>query len=560
MSATAQETTAASEAPAVTQTITIPSVRARATKVSLEHRQTLLAEKAARKPAPVEKPQKAAPPKKADSNRLPSAQIAKTIIPPTRTKSHLQDALREQRPAHIKKLQQDCQTLRNGIEGKGPNGEPTTPLTEPNLSQAKAMLAKFEQQLADENAKKYEFRVSDEAPAVVAAFLNWIVMAVYDTTASNMLTKNLRTLSPKFLVSPAHIPTAEEGGVSLAASPAGPFISQLPIIRNWDPAEEEILAKAHTAEGQRKKEERAARAEAAAAAGGEAEKTPVQRRRREGPTSFLTFILDLIHESAPTISDEYEGLRIDWRMKEVLDAIVQQSIQSIAAGIAPLLLLNGSVTVSGTMVQAYLLSIQRAAQRPQNEIDTLRNSTQHTMDAWKAHSVNSKESRLAREREAFLRRTDAERNALETKKAMLAEAKKTKNAASAAERAVTAAAAAGNLSPENMAALQAAQVQAAAAAAAAKAAADQATAQAKAIVDAADAQRKLEAEAAARVAAAQAAANGNPVGALLAAAPAAQPASAPVQPAGVPVQPAQPAGVPVQPAGVPVQPAGVPVP
>lgn len=391
---------------------------------------------------PAKQPKAAKPPaEKKASSRNSSANIAGTIIPPARVKTAMMAALSTECPEEIQKIRNKLQELKTLIS-KASTDES---IPRERISQAEANIEHCKRLLAEPARKKYDYRVSDCAPSALTAFLSWLVMTVYDTVASNLLASGPNTTITfnNLMALEKGVPLPEKGGINLLSSPAAPFICQLPVIRDWNPLVEEELAKKHSEEDQKKKDAAAARAAARAAApadaGAPAKKTST-RTAHEGPCRYDTFISQLIKESAAQISPEYKALRTNWRMKVVLNDIVTQSIDAFVAGITPYLQHNGSVTVTGNLVEMYLTAVQRSAKRPEEEINSLAASVSTAVSRWETHSQAARQARAA---EAAAKQSDVERLALEAKKAKDAEMKKKRATERALSRAVAAARSAG---------------------------------------------------------------------------------------------------------------------
>lgn len=469
-----------------------PSVRAAASQAFSQHAATEAAAKATRQKKVVEKKVEKKPEEKDDGapKRIQSAVVAGTFSPPARAETLLRAELLKCQPQELRDLLAKIKALEDAIRGS--NG--ADKLEPARAEKARMVIAQFRQAIKDKDLDKYRFRVSEDAPAALAVFIDWLITGLYDVVASNTLSAGYHTLDMQYLFSAKHRPEARIGGLKAPQSPVGPFISNLPSVVNYDQEHEDALKVEHTAIEKAKKAKKAEKEKAAAEGGAEpAEKVRAPRKRADGVMGFATAIQSLIVEKARNISEDYKSLRTNWRAKELFDLIAQEAVVWIARKMVVMLQAQNSLTVDPDLIKAVLRAEQFAAHRSEDEIASLQNSITCAVTRWNGRSADTKAQRKARELERYKQKSDAERAAHEAAQRAEREARLNRTLASQLKRAGERAVETGSVDAESLRVAEAAALEAAAAA-------EQEKAAAAAIVKAekakAAAQKKAEEEAA----------------------------------------------------------------
>lgn len=475
----------------------IPSVRAAAAQQAAQQAAEKAAEKALKQKSG--KKEKKEPAEEKQSTRVASATVAGTYHPPARVEAHFREEITRCQPEELRVRLAKIKTLEDAIHGR--NGQ--TQLDPERAAKAKLAITKFKEEIKESGLSAHQFRLGDDAAAAVAAFLDWLILSSYDAVASNTLNAKYHTVDMKFLLSSEHRPKTKCGGSALGKVAVGPFISTLPSIAGYDIEDEKDLMEKHTEEERAKKERKeAAKKQQKEGAEGAAEPARAARQRQEGLVGFSTFICKLIGLRGPTISPDYEGLRTNWRAKQLFDQISQEAIVWLARQLVTLLHAQGELTINSKAIKALLRAQQFAAQRPQKEIDSLDDAVTESVKRWTARSEQTKQARAEREQERFLSKSAAERQALEEQKAAERKARISATLAKQMMRSVEKAAEIDGIAIDT-AALEAvkAKAEAASAEAAQKAAAAAAIAKAEKEKAAAIAKAQKEAAAAAAAAA-----------------------------------------------------------
>jgi hypothetical protein len=394
--------------------VSIPSVRTEAAEAYANHKKALSEAKADTKVSR-RKPADAKPAEKKQSTRIASAEIAGTIHPPARVEGRIRAEVANCYPKELAVLLANIKTLKDALSGKEGADQLDT-AEKKALAQTK--IKAFEETLRTSGLQKHMYRVADDAPAIIAGWLDWVISVVFDLAASNTLNKNRGVIDMKVLLSSRDQdrPSAETGGRNVNDSAVGPFISALPVIAKYDASAEEALMKKR-ADEERAKKEAAEKAAAGKKDGTPAEPTRATHRRSPGSgTSFETFVLRLINKQAPQLSSEYTSLRTNWRTKAILNKISQEAIVWITRKIIAWLSTDGELTISASKIMAMLRSEQHAADRPQAEIDSLASVLQAVSERVKEHNEATKRNRRARVAILDQERSDVERKALADKK------------------------------------------------------------------------------------------------------------------------------------------------
>ena len=416
---TQQAPAAAVAAPATNDHVvaSIPSVRAAAAEIYGQFAAQQAAEKSAEKAAKQKggKKEKKEPAEEKQSTRVASSTVAGTYHPPARVEAHFREEITRCQPEDLRVRHAKIKTLEDAIHGRNEQQQ----LDPERAAKAKLAIIKFKEEIKKSGMSSYQFRVSDDSAAAVAAWLDWLINVIYDAVASNTLVARFHTVDMKFLLSAEHRPKAKCGGRALGQVAAGPFIATLPSIANYDIEDEKVLMEKHTDEERTKKERKEAAKKDQQKEGAEGANEPARaaRQRQEGLVGFSTFICKLIGQCGPAISSDYEGLRTNWRAKQLFDKISQEAIVWLVRKLVILLHADGELTINSNKIKALLRAEQFAAQRPQAEIESLAASVTAAVTRWTARSEQTKQARAEREQERFLSKSVAERQALEEQKA-----------------------------------------------------------------------------------------------------------------------------------------------
>jgi len=219
----------------------------------------------------------AAPKPAGQQQRRQTAEVVGTTMPPPRVEQHVRASLES--PELVKKLEelakiaklQEYLTRTTLSEEDIKNG--ITLLTPEKRVEVENKIAEIKQSIIDQGLDKVEpIRIAKNASPAIAAFLDWVVLQIFDLAANNTLATEHKVVELKYIADPESIPDPARGGLRISDSAAAPFLSHYSTFVNYSREKEDLLneerreAQKEKSEAKKQAELKAAQAAAHAAA------------------------------------------------------------------------------------------------------------------------------------------------------------------------------------------------------------------------------------------------------------------------------------------------------
>lgn len=393
------------------------SIRDKTSEVQAQYLAEKMAKESKAPKAPKATAASSAAAPKSTSSRNQQSAVAGTCTPPPRVAALLRQAQKTPERAQYEDIKEKINALVKALEQNSDKIAPE------KRKVAEAKIESLKAEIVEKGLDKAtNYRLSDEAAAALASLCDWILKNMIDLFANNTISANKRTMSIAYTLDPNQKPPKEAGSCSLYDVGLGPFVVNLPCITGYNveyekqlyeeckarnkakneqekeikrqeaEALEALVSKGHTKEEATQMIKDARKKKAQKTETAKAPRTHLETMQRY----FYHFINKMCGNHLATLHSDYEGINTADRTRQFLSQLIYEFIEGF--GKASIHIIK-SQTLSGRDVLNMATAMQKMAQRPASEIESLTQAIQTTLDRWAKHQKENKETKAEREQE-----------------------------------------------------------------------------------------------------------------------------------------------------------------